>query len=414
MKSIKIKTVFVLLALMLSLQSLQTKFFNDNIAKAKAESVVPAKPTIAETVESCGLNITAKSAFLMDYHTKTCMFEKNANDKLPIASMCKIMTLLLTFEGIEKGSILEEESITVSENASSMGGSQAFLRANEKYLVSDLIKSIVIASANDSCVAIAERLSGSVDAFVHEMNEKALSLGMNDTVFQNCTGLPKPGQFSTAKDVATMLCALISHPAYFKYSQIWLDAMPHQDGTHTELTNTNKLVRFYEGCDGGKTGFTQEAKFCLAATAKRNDLRLISVIIGAESGKIRFAESSNLLSYGFANYVNEKVVSADCVLEECAMVKNGKQSHVQILPQKDVYCLLKRGEKPLIQQTINLNILHAPVAAGDIAGTLSVYREGVLVDEVPVICAENVKKRTLKDILLEIPKHFRMKNSSNA
>ncbi|MBE7090743.1 MAG: D-alanyl-D-alanine carboxypeptidase [Clostridiales bacterium] len=415
MRKLHFKCLITALAIGLFLQSFYPMLNRHiNVAALQLENNIIMANSTTKSIETnsanseCGLTISAKSAYLMDFDTQTCMFEKNSNEKLPIASMCKIMTLLLTFEGVERGVLSENERITVSEHAASMGGSQAFLRANEDYLVSDLIKSIVIASANDSCVALAERISGSVDVFVKEMNEKALSLGMKDTVFQNCTGLPKPGQFSTAKDVAIMLSALLNHSQYYNYSQIWMDEMPHKDGTHTELANTNKLVRFYDGCDGGKTGYTQEAKFCLAATAKRGDLRLISVIIGAESGKTRFKESSELLSYGFAQFVNEKVVSEETVLEE-ATVRGGKDKTVCVKAQHDVFCLVKRGEKPLIQTTLDLQDVQAPIKAGTTIGTLSVYKEGVLIKEVPVVAANDVPKRTVKDILEEIFRNFPLK-----
>ncbi len=416
MRRLRTKLLLFALAISLFFQPLCARLHtrsNDTAQTSNLQAEMPIAVSTMTKSEDCGLNISAKSAYLMDFETQTCMFEKSASEKLPIASMCKIMTLLLTFEGLEKGVLREDGKITVSEHAASMGGSQAFLRANEEYLTSDLIKSIVIASANDSCVALAETISGSADVFVKEMNEKALSLGMKDTVFQNCTGLPKPGQFSTAKDVAIMLCALINHPQYFNYSQIWMDEMPHKDGTHTELANTNKLIRFYDGCDGGKTGFTQEAKFCLAATAKRGDLRLISVIIGAENGKTRFKESSELLSYGFAQYVNDKVISCESVLEERAKVKGGKSDSVRVKPQKDVFYLAKRGEKPLIQTTVTLNEMKAPVKKGERVGTISVYKEGVLIKEVPLVTAEAVKKRALKDVLNEIFKQFPIKRTEN-
>ena len=422
MKKLHMKCLMIALCIGLCFQPLQSVTKNNKIKlTAPHQECVStanfdrnATTVSAANNDDCGINISAKSAYLMDFDTKTCMFEKCANEKLPIASMCKIMTLLLTFEGIEQGRLSENQRITVSEHAASMGGSQAFLRANEDYLVSDLIKSIVIASANDSCVALAECLSGSVDVFVKEMNEKALSIGMNDTVFQNCTGLPKPGQFSTAKDVAIMLCALLNHPNYYNYSQIWMDEMPHKDGTHTELTNTNKLIRFYDGCDGGKTGYTQEAKFCLAATAKRGNLRLISVIIGAENGKTRFQESSELLSYGFAQFTNEKVVSTEEPLNEVAKVRGGKTKTVPIKPEQNAFCLVKRGEKPLIQTTLTLREVQAPLKAGTPVGTLSIYKDNVLVKEVSVITVEAVEKRTVKDVLREIFNVFPIKNNNNS
>ena len=226
------------------------------------------------------LEIKSKEAVLVSADSGEVLFEHNADEKRPIASMVKIMTLLLCFENADSGKFSFDDMITVSQRAASMGGSQAFLDAGSAYMAEDLVKSIVIASANDSCVAMAEHIGGSVEGFVNLMNKRADELGMQDTVFVNCTGLPAAGQFSTAKDVSKMFRELIGHKKYFEYSGVWMEDFQHPGGRVTGLTNTNKLIRQYNGCDGGKTGYTSEAMHCLAATAKRGDMRLISVVVG--------------------------------------------------------------------------------------------------------------------------------------
>ena len=214
--------------------------------------------------------IKSKSAYLYDFNTKTEIYAHNENKRLPIASMTKIMLLDLVYENLDNGNISLDEEVTVSENASKMGGSQVFLESGFNYKIGDLIKSITVASANDASVAMAERLYGSEEECVIKMNEKANSLGLKNTQFVNCTGLPKPMQYSSAKDITLIFADLITHKTYFDYSKIWMDKIEHSKN-HTEISNTNKLVRFYDGCDGGKTGFTNEAGFCLTATAKRGN-----------------------------------------------------------------------------------------------------------------------------------------------
>ena len=255
------------------------------IGACTAITNMPIQRVFAEQVQTVstdknkqsGVEIHGKSAYLMDFSTNSVIFAKNEKENLPIASMCKIMTLILTFDAISAGELGIDEEIFVSERAASMGGSQVFLEKNAKYPVRELLKSIVVCSANDSCVAIAERVAGSEELFTDRMNDKAKALGATDTVFANCTGLPKEPQYSCAKDVAIMLKELLSHEEYYQFGKVWLDKFNHPKGRFTEITNTNKLVRFYDGCDGGKTGFTNQAGFCLAATAKRNGLRVISV-----------------------------------------------------------------------------------------------------------------------------------------
>lgn len=348
------------------------------------------------------LKINAKAAYLMEYSTQTPIYTKAECERLPIASMCKIMTLLLSLEAIDAGVMDMREEITVSEKAASMGGSQVFLEANAKYSVHELIKSIVVCSANDSCVAMAERVCGSESVFVDKMNRRAAELGMSNTLFANCTGLPKQPQYSCAKDVAIMLKELLKHDEYYEFGKVWMDKFQHPQGRYTEISNTNKLVRFYDGCDGGKTGFTNEAGFCLAATAKRKDLRVISVVIGAESSDIRFGGVREMFDYTFANYENAIVYKAGEALEENGYVSNGKQKSLPFAPAEDITAFRKRGAKSDVLCKIELGKLKAPIQKGDCVGEMVVYVKNVENRRVPLIALENVDKAKLWDKIKEV------------
>ncbi|MDD4003330.1 MAG: D-alanyl-D-alanine carboxypeptidase [Clostridia bacterium] len=345
----------------------------------------------------------AKAAYLMDYGSKKIMFAQNENKRFPIASMCKIMSLILIYEKIDQGKFKEEDIITVSEQASGMGGSQVFLETNGKYKIGDLIKSIVISSANDSTVAMAEHIAGSEQGFVVLMNKRAKDLGLNDTNFTNCTGLPQPGQYSSARDCAFMLCELINHKNYFNYSRIWMDKMIHSAGRETEMTNTNKLVRFYKGCDGGKTGYTSEAMHCVTVTAQREGMRLISVIIGAESSKVRFGEASKLLNYGFANYQSMPIIKSDTLLEIELEVKGGKQKALTLQAEEDFSYLTKKFDS--INYGIDYNLpknISAPIKKGDVVGKLSVVIDNQVLKEINILAACDIDCKTYADALGDI------------
>lgn len=353
--------------------------------------------------ENSALFSNAKSAYVMDYESETKVFEKEPLRRLPIASMCKIMTLILTFDAIDGGIIAMDEEIMVSENAASMGGSQVFLEANAKYPVSELIKSIVVCSANDSCVAMAERIAGNDSLFVEKMNNKAKELGCENTLFANCTGLPKEPQYSCAKDVAIMLKELLNHEDYYRFGKIWTDVFQHPEGRTTEISNTNRLVRFYDGCDGGKTGFTNEAGFCLAATAKRGEMRVISVVIGETDSKTRFKEVSESFDYAFANYTMQKVVDSTQVLEKALAVSGGKEKTLSVKPARDGYLFMKRGEKGEYNVEIELNDkVQAPVFVGQEMGKMHVYSKGVEIDTIPLISTDCIDKAGFNDIFKDI------------
>ncbi len=350
-----------------------------------------------------GFELKSKAAYLMDANSKTVIHSENENERLPIASMCKIMTLLLCFEAQDRGEISIDQQITISENAAGMGGSQGFLETNGKYSVGELIKSIVVASANDACVAMAETLCGSEDAFIDKMNEKAKELEMHNTKFVNCTGLPKPGQYSSAKDVAIMFSELLKHEDYFRYSRIWTDKVLHPNDRVTEISNTNKLIRFYNGCDCGKTGYTSEAGHCLAASAMRNGMRLISVVISSPDSKTRFNEVSSMFNYGFSNYVNKIVIDDKKPLELNVKISGGKKDVLEVVAEHPVYLFSEKNK----QRSVEINFepyekIKAPIKTGDIVGKISVYENNIEIVSVNVLANEDVAEKTYFDVIKDI------------
>lgn len=348
---------------------------------------------------------TPKAEYLYDFNTCTEIYAYNENERLPIASMTKIMLLNLVYENLQEGNLSIDEEVTVSENASSMGGSQVFLECGSNYKVSDLIKSVTVASANDASVCLAERLYGSEEACVEKMNEKARDLGLNNTLFANCTGLPKPMQYSSAKDITMIFADLIKHEDYFKYSKIWMDKIEHSNN-HTEISNTNKLVKFYNGCDGGKTGFTNEAGFCLTATAKRGNMRLISAVIGAKDSKSRFNAVSTMFNNGFNCYENKAVIDKNIPLDINCNVVSSKQKSLELFSEKDFFVLTKKNEKPNVDFVYDIKTIKAPVKKGDVVGSVSIYNNGVEIGKVNVVCGNDLDKQSYFDILLDTIKNW--------
>lgn len=356
----------------------------------------------AESAQS-EITHSAKSAILVDADSGTVLYSANENACYPIASMCKIMTLLLCFESVDNGELSFADKIVVSDTAAGMGGSQVFLESGAEYTVEELLKSITVASANDACVAMAEKLCGSEDLFVEKMNERAKSLGMENTVFTNCTGLPKAGQHSSALDVSKMFAELVKHKDYFRFSGIWMDEINHPEGRITQIANTNKLIRFYKGCDSGKTGYTSEAGHCLCASALRDGLRLISVVISAPDSKTRFKEVSSMFNYGFGAFESKTIVNADSPLDFTVSVKNGKKASVSALSERSVKILCKKGEKRGFDFEFIPNAsVKAPIEKCDSLGVLDIYENGVKIDSVNVIAAENVDAKTYFDIVSDI------------
>lgn len=348
-----------------------------------------------ETGEGPAFSVNAKSAVLMEVYTGTVLFDQNSDEKLPPASITKIMSLLLIMEAIDSGKISLSDTVSASEHASSMGGSQIWLEVGETMTVDELLKAAVIASANDATVALGEKISGSEEEFVRQMNKRAKELGMNDTEFKNCTGLDAEGHLTTAHDVAVMSAELIKHDLIKKYSTVWMDTL--RDG-ESELVNTNKLVRFYSGTTGLKTGTTSNAGYCLSATAERDNTSLVAVIMGAPSSNDRFANAKKLLDHGFANY---KYI---CVKPEkkeyAAIVKDAEEPTVNLVPSGNLSLLFKKGSSQEITQEpqIDENIT-APVRKGQKLGKIIISSDNVQLGSIDLICSENLDKISLKTVL---------------
>lgn len=343
-----------------------------------------------------------KAAYLMDSGSGECIYKENETQRMPIASVCKVMTLTVCLDAINSGKLSYNDMITASEHAAGMGGSQVFLGAGCQYSVDQLLKSIVVCSANDSCVAMSEAVAGSEENFVAQMNKKAAELGCTDTLFANCTGLPKETQYSCAKDVALMFRNLLQYENYFNYSKVWLEDFVHPDDRVTSMTNTNKLIRKYSACDGGKTGFTNEAGFCLAATAKKDNMRLISAVLGADSSDDRFSSTISMFDYGFANYKNKIVLDKDVTLNDEFEVSGGKKDSFAVCPERNCYVFSGVDNSPEVTHKITAYKVKAPVAKGQVVGQIEVYRDGVLCDMVNVVSAEDVKKASFGDYFKDI------------
>lgn len=352
---------------------------------------VPLDSTVVNAAIGQTLDIKAKSVVLMEPNTGKVLYESNSDEKLPPASITKIMSLLLVMEAIDRGDITLETVVTASEHACSMGGSQIWLEPGETMTVNDLLKAAVIASANDACVALGETVAGSEEGFVALMNERAKELGMTNTHFVNCTGLDAEEHLTTAYDVALMSSALIKHDLIKDYSTVWMDSL--RDGK-SELVNTNKLVRFYEGTTGLKTGTTSTAKYCLSATAERNGLELVAVVMAGESSNDRFNGAKKLLDYGFANY-NYSSIDAELKKNTNIQVLKGTEKTVEVIPQDTLNVLLPKSASGKIERkTVLSENVTAPVKKGDVLGTVTVTLEGEQLGEIPLVANNDVKRLT--------------------
>lgn len=359
-----------------------------------------ARVSLAENKDA----YTARALYLIDTASNTTLYEKSAEEKMPVASIVKLMTIEITLEELEAGRLSLDEVVVASEYASSMGGSQVFIEAGGEYTVGDLLKSAIVASANDASVALAERIAGSETEFVRLMNKRAQEFDMQNTNYMNSTGLPAPNQFSCAKDTATLLKKVTSFDTYHNYSTIWMDTLKHPKGRESELVNTNKLIRYYEGCDGGKTGSTSEAGYCLAASAKRGDMRLIGVVLGAKDGKSRFGETSTLLNYGFSNFESKTFVRAGEILNDRITVKSGKVKTVPICAKENLSVVCKKRDDNANYEvkTVVNDVALAPINAGDKVGEIMVIKDGVVLCQSDLVANQTVSKATLFDNLKDI------------
>ena len=350
----------------------------------------PSLGAAAPLEEGVPLEITSPAVILAEAATGTVIFEKNADERREVASITKLMTALLVFEALEDNDIALTDQVTVSQRAAAMEGSQALLDADTPYKLEDLLRTMIMASANDSAVALAEYLAGSEEAFVQRMNQRAQALGMQDTHYVNCTGYPQEGQYTTALDVMTLSCEVSRHPAYHTYASVWVDSLVHPSGRTTDLTNTNRLVRFYEGCDGFKTGSTDAAKFCVSATAEKNGMRLIAVVLGCENSQTRFNEARSMLEYGFANYQRVTVARKGENLGEQLKVNRGSAESVNLLLGSGLSMLLRNGQTSQLKMELVLpDSVDAPVEAGQVVGFARVLLGETAVAKLNVVAASD-------------------------
>lgn len=346
-------------------------------------------PVSAAAVE---LDIEARSALLMEKETGQILYTKNEHEKLEPASVTKVMTLLLTMEAIEKGTIAYDDVVTVSAYAASMGGSNVYLAEGEQITVEDLLKAVCVASGNDASVALAEHISGVTELFVTEMNNRAKELGMKDTHFVNCHGLPAEGHVSSAADIAIMSRELIlHHPDLRRFTTIWMDSLR---GGEFQLANTNKLIRFYDGATGLKTGSTSSAGYCVSATAERDGMELIAVVLKGTTSQQRFEDAKTMLNYGFSTYALHTVEASEPFAP--LPVRLGMQETVSLkLPESGRQVLVKKAQIAGLTQEVSLpEVVDAPVEEGQQLGTLTVRDGDAVVLEVPIQAAEGVEKLT--------------------
>lgn len=407
----KRKIVFLLVAsLVIAMVPYAVSAEDDALTEviSSAEEVVETVLPTSITGGAIGMTVDAKSAILIDAASGTVLFEQNSHDRLPPASVTKVMTMLLIMEAIDRGQMTLEDEITISEKAASMGGSQMYMEPGEQQKLETLMMGISIASANDACVAAAEYHSGTVDIFVENMNKRAAELGMVDTNFVNTNGLPVANHYSSAYDIALMSKELIKHTKIQDWFSIWMKnitvGLPGKKQTELGLTNTNRLIRTYPGATGIKTGFTQEAGYCLSASAQKGDLGLIAVIMGCTASKLRFAEASKLLDYGFANYDSVKLAEKG---EPMGMVviEKGAPNLVNAVAPENISVLVKKGEKDSIRgELVFEDTISAPITKGDQLGELVIYKEDNEISRCPVVAEENVEKASLMQIYLRMIK----------
>ena len=359
------------------------------LALALCIGAVPA----AKAVE-----IDAPSAVLMDLATGTVLFEKNSHARLAPASVTKVMTLLLVMEALDDGRISWDDFVSASENAASKGGSQVYLEVGERMSMDEMIKSVVVSSANDCATALAEHVAGSEESFVAMMNERAAALGCADTNFVNCTGLDAEGHLTSAHDIALMSRALLKHDKIRDYTTIWMDTV--RDGKFG-LSNTNKLVRFYEGTTGLKTGYTSTAGHCLSASAKRDGIELIAVVLNCKSSSERFESAKALLNYGFANYALVSAKADDAL--PTVKVKLGAQSVITPVLQETSPILIEKGELSRVKKTVELcEEVTAPIASGEKLGILRIETDARVLAEIPILAPTAVEKLTVWQMTVQL------------
>ena len=357
------------------------------VVAAVTEADIEAEKALAAAITP-GVDLPVKSAVLMDQGSGTILYAENEDVQLPPASITKVMSLLLVMEAIDSGKISLTDKVVCSDTAAAYGGSQIWLKPGEEMTVDDLLKAAAISSANDATVCLSEYVAGSEEAFIGLMNQRAAELGMANTTFRCAAGLDQPGHLSTAKDVAIMSRALLGHPLILNYSTVWMDSLR---GGETQLVNTNRMIRFYQGATGLKTGTTSGAGSCLAASASRDGLGLIAVVMGADTSDHRFAAARSLLDWGFANFMQAKLTPPEDILP--VPVTGGVERQVEVICQPPEGILIEKGKLEAITQDVILpESVAAPVAAGQELGSIAVCVEGERVAEYPILAAEPVER----------------------
>lgn len=352
----------------------------------------------AEEVEDLAPN--AKSAIMIEASTGEILFQKNKDEKLAPASMTKMMSMLLIMEEIESGNLKWDEMITASEKASSMGGSQIFLKAGEKMTVEELLKGVAIASGNDAVVALAERISGSEEAFVKRMNTRAKDLGLKNTNFVNATGLTADNHYSSANDMSLIAKELVKHEKILEFTSTYEDYLRKDTKSPFWLVNTNRLVRFKEGVDGLKTGFTDEAGYCLTATMKKDNMRLITVVMKEENTSKRSADTTKMLDYGFNVYMVQTILDESTTIEK-KKVELGKKMSVEIIPKENITILNKKSEElKNITYKVNIDKIVAPIKKGDKVGTIDIIENNNIISTIDATVKEDISKANILTIYL--------------
>lgn len=350
------------------------------------------------------LNLTCGSAILIEQSTGTVLYEHNSHEQLKPASVTKVMTILLIMEAIDSGLISLDDTVSCSENAMNMGGSQIWLDPTDTLTVDEMLKAICVVSANDCCVAMAEHIAGSQELFVEQMNKRAKELGMNDTTFKNCHGLDEEGHVTSSYDIALMSRELmLNHPSITNYTTIWMDTLRNGE---SQLVNTNKLLRNYEGCTGLKTGSTSTALFNLSATATRNDLSLIAVIMRADTSNIRFAEAKTLLDYGFSNFEYMKYSNKGDVAKNI-LINKGTSDSLEVIFESDAGSLIPKGQSANVTTTVVLpEILEAPINKGDKVGEVIFTLNDETLGKVNLVANDTVKKLNLGNMIAYVVEHW--------
>lgn len=350
---------------------------------------------------------SAKSYIVMDSNGFD-LIEHNSDEKKEVASICKLMTTLITLENIDKGNIALDDKFLASDYACMVEGSQAFLDAGCEYTVRDLLKSVIVASANDSAIVLAENIAGSEAQFVDLMNAKAKEIGMENTIYANSTGLHDNNtQYSTARDTAKILNKISNYEVYQEYCKIWMDILIHPSGRQTELVNTNRLIKYYPYTLTGKTGYTDEAGYCLSSTAQKDSLKLTCVVLGCDSSADRFSDSVELYNHAFANFRNYKIIDKSVPLDKSIVVNRGSEDSIKLVYEDDYYLTCLSGEEGSFQLKYNIpNYINAPIKQGQVVGSVEIVVDDTIIGQVNIIAQDSVERQTYKDVINKIVDNF--------